>query len=145
MGTSKAPTTFGSQTDSLGFGGGQSDAAGLMGELDEAADDAATGSSDDSDNTALPAATSKGEQRQQQQQQVLPAVAINASGRTSTMDSSQGGALSPTSAAAAESEADVQRARSAQSKTAQLRSYLFEQVDSAAAWERHISAALGSK
>jgi hypothetical protein len=60
------------------------------------------------------------------------------------MNTSDGGVQSPT-AAAAEGEADVQRAVSAQSKTAQLRSYLFEQVDSAAAWERHISAALGSK
>jgi hypothetical protein len=63
------------------------------------------------------------------------------------MDSSSGGALSPAAAAAAavaDDEADVQRPASAQSKTAALRSYLFEQVDSAAAWERHMTAALGS-
>jgi hypothetical protein len=72
-------------------------------------------------------------------------VAIHAS----ALDSSSGGALSPAAAAAvvaaADDDVEVQRLVSVQSKTAALRSYIFEQVDSAAAWERHISAALGSK
>ncbi|WIA30252.1 hypothetical protein OEZ86_000342 [Tetradesmus obliquus] len=142
-----AAETLGSQVESPGLQGGAPEGpSGVLGGSDGAADDAVAGSSDDDDAHAMGAA--HGTSGRQQQQRVLPAVAITASGRSS----SQGGALSPTAgaaaaaaAAAAESEAEVQRASSAQSKTAALRSYLFEQVDSAAAWERHIAAALGSK
>jgi hypothetical protein len=136
MGTSKAPTTLSSQAESLqGFGGGQSE--GAAGTCDE---------SDAAENEAASGAASCGGGRGASG---LPAVALGAGGRTSTLDSSAGGVLSPSAAAAAaavaDDEADVQRPASAQSKTAALRSYLFEQVDSAAAWERHMTAALGSK